>query len=102
LYSSQARVEDVMISSNGGEYEYGGGIWICHGDGMVTVAGSVIKDNLARQGGGLCLCSSEGLVTLDGNVISGNSAEEGGGLYFDGNVTLINDAIINNEANNTD
>jgi parallel beta-helix repeat protein len=74
----------------------GGGIYCT---GPATITGNTITGNSARQGwgGGICFSSTTG--TFSNNTVSENSGTKGGGIYCAGALSITNNGITGNRAN---
>jgi predicted outer membrane repeat protein len=76
--------------NNAGNFDGdGGGIAV----GTLTISGSTINGNTARQGGGLY---ADALITLVNSTVSGNTASEGGGIYTSAITTNFVTVTANN------
>ncbi|MGW2253191.1 hypothetical protein ACWCXH_23760 [Kitasatospora sp. NPDC001660] len=86
---------EAIIANGDATGDFGGGI---RNDGVLTVRGSLIRDNHADFSGGIG--GNTGSTTLvDRSVISGNSAlHDGGGLGNDGTMTITSSTVVNNTA----
>lgn len=80
----------------------GGGVSIKYSGSQdgVQISGNIFRDNLATwDGGGLYLYQTN-LSSVTGNRFEGNAAQYGGGILLTGagTFTLVNNVIVNNEA----
>uniref|UniRef100_UPI0036F37329 choice-of-anchor Q domain-containing protein n=1 Tax=Rhodopirellula bahusiensis TaxID=2014065 RepID=UPI0036F37329 len=89
--ASTTTLTDVAMDQNvagpGGSAAPGnGGALHISGDGVVTIAGGTVTDNVAANEGGGLWNSVSGSLTVDGTSVSGNSAPIGGGIFNDSGV----------------
>jgi hypothetical protein len=95
-------LEDSTVSDNDGGI--GAGIY---NDGTLDVESSVVSDNYAELQDPQAACGecnaggidNEALATIDDSTVSDNYAEsEGGGILDDGNLTVSDSSVLDNEA----
>ena len=94
-------ISDNIISNNTA-LEGGGGI--ANDNGTITISNNIIINNTASDGGGGIRVGSEN-VNISNNIISNNSVSNGNGggiaaSFFWVEITISNNAIINNRAIN--
>ncbi|MBQ2851132.1 MAG: hypothetical protein IJE77_11680, partial [Thermoguttaceae bacterium] len=80
--------------------QYGGGIHTDGTNGVLTLTGSTVSNNVATShGGGLC---GDGRGTVENVVFSGNTAISGGAIHIgnSGSLTIVDSEIIDNTASN--
>ena len=91
--SENLNLSNITISGNSADV--GGGIHNNGGD--ITVTGSTISDNLAREEGG-GFRNTNGTLTVTDSKIGDNSASSGGGIYGSSDLTVTSSTIIGNSA----
>lgn len=95
-----ARVDGFTIT--GGNTDYGGGISIS--GSSPTIAGNVIKLNLASLSGGGIFCSNSSPLIIGNSIISNFSGEDGGGIgsWRNSSPIIANNWIVGNTSNYAD
>jgi parallel beta-helix repeat protein len=107
--ASSVEILDNVISDNGMNSSFGGGIYMLSSSGPI-IKRNVIKGNsaletlgepLEAQGGGIYMAYSDALIVQ--NLITGNRAAEGGGIFCSGpeaygHPILVNNTIADNDA----
>ena len=78
---------DIIDSEIGGnEAQAGGGIW---NNGELEIADSTVRDNEAESGGGGIYNHEDGALTLTGSTVNGNSARQSADILNVGSVRVI-------------
>jgi hypothetical protein len=91
-YNQTGIITNTTVSGNSTTY-YGGGI---SNSGTLTVEGSTVVGNSARNGGGI---SSAGTLIVNGSSVSDNTGRYGGGIYnYYGTVTVSACTVSGNAA----
>jgi len=86
----------TLRNGNAGPTNFGGGILNL---GSLTLADSVVRNNLAgNEGGGIANNKSSFLTLLTSTVSYNESGSGGGGILNYGNFTAVNSTISNNKA----
>ena len=102
--SSMFTVDANTIRDNQANGDFGGGILLWGGSGVVT--NNIISGNESYTvGGGIFVTSLSLPSNITNNIITGNTADDGGGGIYaqawdSGMVTLTNNTISNNFSNN--
>jgi len=81
------------VSGNTARDGSGGGIY---NFGILTMTGSTVSGNTARDSGGGI--NNSGTLTMTGSTVSGNTARDGGGINNLGLIDLTNTTVANNTA----
>ena len=88
-------LQDSSITANWAEYS-GGGIEIgLHSSALIT--NSAISENSADNGGGL-LCAHIASLEIVDSTIAENESFRGAGIYSQGELTITDTSILNNDA----
>nr|WP_047817032.1 choice-of-anchor Q domain-containing protein [Rhodopirellula islandica] len=83
---TDVRLESNVAGPDGSASPGNGGALHVSGDGIVTITGGSVTDNVAANEGGGLWNSVSGSLTVDGTTVSGNSAPIGGGIFNDSGV----------------
>jgi hypothetical protein len=84
---------DAVVRENMASGGSGGGIY---NQGVITLTGTLLKDNRATSGGGLYHDGPK--ATLMGVTLQGNSALAGGGLYINSGEARLTDVTLSGNA----
>ena len=94
--SQNAAVELAGLTINGGNADYGAGIY---NEGALTLTESEISWNIADSNGGGVY--NRGTMSLVDSIVMGNTAKNGAGIYnYSGTLTVTNSAVSENAASN--